>query len=101
MLEGWRLRGALAAARGDLSAARGAAPDDPDLAFALASTRSRGTGWVFAVGGAGGAVLPAVAGWMLDGGSLDGVAASQNAAFAIPVVGLVALGMLFGAERRR
>lgn len=64
------------------------------LADLTASTQSRGTGWVFAIAGTGGAVLP----WLtaqLAGGA-DGLAAG----FVAPIAGLVLLALLFALLRR-
>ena len=64
------------------------------LADLTAATRSRNTGWVFALAGAGGAVLPWLTG-RLAGGA-DGLAAG----FVAPIGGLVLLALLFGLLRR-
>ncbi len=64
------------------------------LAELTAATRSRNTGWVFALAGAGGAVLP----WLT--GRLAGGAAGLAAGFVAPIGGLVLLALLFGLLRR-
>ena len=64
------------------------------LADLTAATRSRNTGWVFALAGAGGAVLPWLTG-RLAGGA-DGLAAG----FVAPIGGLALLALLFGLLRR-
>ena len=64
------------------------------LADLTAANRSRNTGWVFALAGAGGAVLPWLTG-RLAGGA-DGLAAG----FVAPIGGLVLLALLFGLLRR-
>ena len=64
------------------------------LAALTAATRSRNTGWVFALAGAGGAVLPWLTGWLAGGA--DGLAAG----FVAPIGGLVLLALLFGLLRR-
>jgi len=64
------------------------------LADLTEATRSRNTGWVFALAGAGGAVLPWLTG-RLAGGA-DGLAAG----FVAPIGGLVLLALLFGLLRR-
>lgn len=64
------------------------------LADLTEATRSRNTGWVFALAGAGGAALP----WLTGGlaGGADGLAAG----FVAPIGGLVLLALLFGLLRR-
>ena len=64
------------------------------LADLTEATRSRNTGWVFALAGAGGAVLPWLTG-RLAGGA-DGLAAG----FVAPIGGLVLLAVLFASLRR-
>ncbi len=64
------------------------------LAELTAATRSRNTGWVFALAGSGGAALPWLTG-RLAGGA-DGLAAG----FVAPIGGLVLLAALFGWLRR-
>ena len=64
------------------------------LADLTEATRSRNTGWVFALAGSGGAVLPWLTG-RLAGGA-DGLAAG----FVAPIGGLVLLALLFGLLRR-
>ncbi len=65
------------------------------LADLTAATRSRSTGWVFALAGAGGAFLP----WLV--GQLAGGADGLAAGFAAPAAGLVLLALLFGLLRRQ
>lgn len=60
------------------------------LAALTEATRSRNTGWVFAVAGTGGAALPWLTG-RLAGGA-DGLAAG----FVAPIGGLFLLALLFG-----
>ena len=60
------------------------------LADLTAATRSRGTGWVFAVAGTGGAVLP----WLTA--QLAGGPDRLAAGFIAPVGGLVLLALCFG-----
>lgn len=64
------------------------------LADLTAATRSRNTGWVFAVGGSGGAALP----WLT--GQLAGGAEGLSAGFVAPVAGLLLLALLFGVLRQ-
>ncbi len=64
------------------------------LADLTAATRSRNTGWIFALAGAGGAVLPWLTGRLADGA--DGLAGG----FVAPVAGLAALALLFVLLRR-
>lgn len=64
------------------------------LADLTEATRSRNTGWVFALAGSGGAVLPWLTG-RLAGGA-DGLAGG----FVAPIGGLVLLALLFGLLRR-
>ncbi|HVS12380.1 MAG TPA: MFS transporter [Thermoanaerobaculia bacterium] len=58
------------------------------LAAATAATRSRTTGWVFGLGGLGGATLP----WLAGQGSARGMG-------LVPIAGLLALAALFAAGR--
>lgn len=58
------------------------------LAAATAATRSRGTGWVFAFGGLGGAILPWLAGQVAGSESL-------RLGFLVPLAGIVLLGLTF------
>ncbi len=60
------------------------------LAELTASTRSRSTGWVFALAGTGGAVLP----WLAA--RLAGSAERLAVGFAAPTAGLLLLALLFG-----
>ncbi len=64
------------------------------LAELTASTRSRSTGWVFALAGTGGAALP----WLT--GQLAGGADRMAAGFVAPIGGLALLALLFGLLRR-
>lgn len=64
------------------------------LADLTEATRSRNTGWVFALAGSGGAVLPWLTG-RLAGGA-DGLAGG----FVAPIGGLALLALLFGLLRR-
>ncbi|MYI34759.1 MAG: hypothetical protein F4112_17590 [Holophagales bacterium] len=64
------------------------------LAELTASTRSRSTGWVFALAGTGGAVLP----WLTA--RLAGGAERLAAGFVAPIAGLTLLALLFGLLNR-
>lgn len=64
------------------------------LAELTASTRSRSTGWVFALAGTGGAALPWLTARIAGGG--DRLAAG----FVAPMAGLAFLALLFGLLRR-
>ncbi len=64
------------------------------LAELTASTRSRSTGWVFALAGTGGAVLP----WLTA--RLAGGAERLGAGFVAPIAGLILLALLFGLLNR-
>ncbi|MDE2692360.1 MAG: hypothetical protein OXI49_17840 [Acidobacteriota bacterium] len=64
------------------------------LAELTASTRSRSTGWVFALAGTGGAALP----WLTA--RIAGGADRLAAGFIAPMAGLVLLALLFGLLRR-
>ena len=64
------------------------------LAELTASTRSRSTGWVFALAGTGGAVLP----WLTA--RLAGGAERLAAGFVAPIAGLTLLALLFGVLNR-
>ncbi len=64
------------------------------LANLTAATRSRSTGWVFALAGCGGATLPWLTGRLA--GDSDGLAAG----FVAPVAGLLLLALLFGVLRQ-
>ena len=64
------------------------------LADLTAATRSRGTGWVFALAGTGGAALP----WLTA--QLAGGPDRLAAGFVAPVGGLFLLALCFGALRR-
>ena len=64
------------------------------LAELTASTRSRSTGWVFALAGTGGAALPWLTARIAGGG--DRLAAG----FVAPMAGLALLALLFGLLRR-
>ncbi len=62
------------------------------LTAQTAATGSRNTGWVFACGGVGGAVLPWLTGQV--GGASD-----LSSGFVVPLAGLVLLAVLFGLHR--
>jgi fucose permease len=84
-------------AAGALAAGAGMAPLFP-LTISLltartASTLSRGTGWVFACGGVGGAVLPWLAGQVTDGD------AGLSRGFAVPLAGMALLAVLYALHR--
>ena len=64
------------------------------LAELTASTRSRSTGWVFALAGTGGAALP----WLTA--RIAGGADRLAAGFVAPMAGLALLALLFGLLRR-
>ena len=64
------------------------------LAELTAATRSRSTGWVFALAGTGGAALP----WLTA--RIAGGADRLAAGFVAPMVGLALLALLFGLLRR-
>lgn len=64
------------------------------LAELTASTRSRSTGWVFALAGTGGAVLPWLTARLADG------AERLAAGFVAPIAGLTLLALLFGFLNR-
>ena len=64
------------------------------LAELTASSRSRSTGWVFALAGTGGAAMP----WLTA--RLAGGADRLAAGFVAPMAGLVFLALLFGLLRR-
>ncbi|MXZ37467.1 MAG: hypothetical protein F4Z19_04260 [Holophagales bacterium] len=64
------------------------------LAELTASTQSRSTGWVFALAGTGGAVLP----WLTA--RLAGGAEQLAAGFIAPIAGLTLLALLFGFLNR-
>lgn len=64
------------------------------LAELTASTESRSTGWVFALAGTGGAVLP----WLTA--RLAGGAEQLAAGFIAPIAGLTLLALLFGFLNR-
>ena len=64
------------------------------LAELTVSTRSRSTGWVFALAGTGGAVLP----WLTA--RLAGGAERLAAGFVAPIAGLTLLALLFGVLNR-
>ena len=64
------------------------------LAELTASSRSRSTGWVFALAGTGGAAMP----WLTA--RLAGGADRLAAGFLAPMAGLVFLALLFGLLRR-
>lgn len=63
------------------------------LAARTASTGSRTTGWVFALGGLGGATLP----WLT--GRVAAVAGSSDRAFWVPFFGLTLLAAIFARLR--
>ena len=64
------------------------------LAELTAATRSRSTGWVFALAGTGGAALP----WLTA--RIAGGADRLAAGFVAPMAGLALLALLFGLLRR-
>ena len=64
------------------------------LAELTAATRSRSTGWVFALAGTGGAALP----WLTA--RIAGGADRLAAGFVAPMAGLALLALLFGVLRR-
>jgi len=63
------------------------------LAAETQSTRSRETGWVFAFGGLGGAILP----WLT--GQVSGEAGLLRHGYLVPATGLALLAVLLGAHR--
>lgn len=85
-------------AAGALLAGLGLAPIFPltvsIVAQRTAASGSRTTGWVFAFGGLGGAVLP----WLT--GRLSGDAGALARGFWVPLVGLALLAALFAFQRR-
>ena len=91
-------RAAPALALGALLSGFGLAPLFPlsvsFLAELMARDGSRDTGWIFALGSCGGAVLP----WLT--GRVDGGSEMLRFGFVVPLVGLVGLATLLTAFRR-
>lgn len=82
---------------GAIAAGAGMAPLFPltisILTARTASSGSRGTGWVFACGGFGGALLPWLTGQATGG-------ADPSRGFVVPVAGMALLAILYALHRR-